>query len=352
MLRSLKIGRAFGIPLYLHPTFLLLPALILLMNREQGWPFLLFTLATLPAIFACVLLHELGHALMARYFGIATRDITLTPLGGIARLERLTDEPAEELLIALAGPAVNVVIALLLLPLVFVGLVGQLLVNPTQAMHLQAATTSQLGFTFLFYLFLGNVMLVVFNMIPAFPMDGGRVFRSVLAMAFGLARATEIAAAVGLVLAGLLSLFALFTGQWLLLFVMLFIAFAGQVELRAVRARTAAAQRAAARYPPAYGPPYQGGPPAPYQGGYDPRYDPYSPYSYQPPAPPRPVPVPPSQADEDIETVVLRPALSGEPARVEAPPPARRAGFSGLVWDRDQEVWVRWEDGRPVAAYR
>src|SRR5258708_33917761 len=117
MLRSWKIGRAFGIPLYIHPTFVLLPALILLLYRGHEWPVILFVLAGAPAIFACILLHELGHALMARHFGISTRDITLTPIGGIARLERMTDEPSQELLVALAGPAVNVVIPVLLSPL-------------------------------------------------------------------------------------------------------------------------------------------------------------------------------------------------------------------------------------------
>jgi Zn-dependent protease len=336
MLRSWKIGRAFGIPLYIHPTFLLLPALILLLYRGQEWPVILFILAGVPVIFACILLHELGHALMARYFGIPTRDITLTPIGGIARLERMTDEPSQELLVALAGPAVNVVIAVLLSPLVFVAFVGGLWVPPTEAARLLAASPAQLLFTYFVSLFVANVGLVVFNMIPCFPMDGGRVFRSILAMVFGLMRATEIAAAVGLAVAALLGLLAVFQGMWLLLAVVLFIALAGQAELRALRYREAAAARAAQRqadYPP-----------------YDPGYG--GDFPVLPASQPRPVPVRPSQSDEDIETVVLRPSLAGEPARVEAPPPERRYGFSGLVWDSDYQVWVRWEDGRPVASYR
>src|SRR5204863_9194054 len=111
MLRSWKIGRAFGIPLYIHPTFLLLPALIFLLHRGEGWPVIFFVLALMPAVFVCILLHELGHALMARYFGIPTRDITLPPIGGVARLERMSDRPWEEFSIAVAGPAVNVAIA-------------------------------------------------------------------------------------------------------------------------------------------------------------------------------------------------------------------------------------------------
>src|SRR5437660_3889670 len=108
----LRIGSGFGIPIYLHWTFFLLPLWIWYNDQDQ----LVLALTILPLMFGCVVLHEFGHALMARYFGIRTRDITLYPIGGVARLERLSDRPHEELLIALAGPAVNVAIALLLFP--------------------------------------------------------------------------------------------------------------------------------------------------------------------------------------------------------------------------------------------
>src|SRR5262245_12090459 len=115
MFPSWRIGRAFGIGVYIHATFWILPLIVLFQSWSAGGaPAAVFSLAVLGAAMACVILHEFGHALMARHFGIRTRDITLYPIGGVARLERLSEKPVEELLIALAGPAVNVVIAILL----------------------------------------------------------------------------------------------------------------------------------------------------------------------------------------------------------------------------------------------
>src|SRR5262249_10005623 len=114
MLRSLRIGTAFGIGIYLHWTFFLLPLWVILNTWDQPGADLVLNLAVLAAGFGCVVLHELGRALTAPQFGIGTRDISLYPIGGVARLERMTDKPGEELLIAVAGPAVNVVIVVLL----------------------------------------------------------------------------------------------------------------------------------------------------------------------------------------------------------------------------------------------
>ena len=170
----MKLGAPFGIPLYLHWSF----ALLLLITGLNP-----AAIVFVAAVFACVTLHEYGHALAARRFGIVTDSITLYPIGGIARLAEIPREPKQEIAIALAGPAVNVGLAVFLLP--FFGTGG-----------------------LLHQLFIANVVLVAFNMIPAFPMDGGRVLRALLAARpkISYARATAIAARAGQVVAVLFAL--------------------------------------------------------------------------------------------------------------------------------------------------
>lgn len=162
-------------------------------------------------LFVCVLLHELGHALTALHFGVRTPDITLLPIGGVARLERIPEEPRQELLIAIAGPLVNVVIAGVLL-LILRGQAGfselRDLSNPGVALMAKLASV--------------NIFLVLFNLIPAFPMDGGRILRAILAMKFSYARATQAAANIGQALAFVFGLFGLF-GNPMLLFIALFV---------------------------------------------------------------------------------------------------------------------------------
>src|SRR4051812_1521465 len=177
MRTSWKLGRAAGIDVYLHPTFLLILAYAAAQGGAIG------SLLVLCA-FGCVLLHELGHALMARRYGIETEDITLYPIGGVARLRRMPRSPGAELAIALAGPAVNVGIALALAAAWLLGLFGD------------PAGGSVIG---LFAVNLGvvNVVLALFNLIPAFPMDGGRVLRALLSGWLGRARATFVAASLG-----------------------------------------------------------------------------------------------------------------------------------------------------------
>src|SRR5262245_43520395 len=199
--RSLRIGSAFGIGLYLHWTFLIVPLLVIWSTWRGGIDDVLLGTGLTAGLFGCVLLHELGHALMARRFGIGTRDITLYPIGGVARLERMSDSPLEELAIAVAGPAVNVAIA--------VGLyAGMALAGMAPA--LEILEYGSLGATFVMLLFTANVWLVLFNMIPAFPMDGGRVLRSVLALGLGQLRATELAVTIGTAFSALFVLGGLF----------------------------------------------------------------------------------------------------------------------------------------------
>jgi len=224
MLRAWKVCRAFGIDVYIHWSFFLLPLLMLVINpeiAEQGLGAALFYTGLLFSVFFCVLLHEFGHALTARAFGIGTQDITLYPIGGVARLQRMSENPLEELLIAVAGPAVNVGIVTGLV-LLFLG-VGA--VSPDWFTTLPAR--------FLIGLMAVNIGLVVFNMIPAFPMDGGRVLRSLLSMRLGHLAATRIAVAVSLPVLLLLGFVGVFWIQnYMLLIVLPFLFFAGQAELR------------------------------------------------------------------------------------------------------------------------
>ena len=183
-----RVGGLFGIGLFIHWTFWLLIVWLSAASWLQGSTFgeTLWGVALVLAIFACVVLHELGHALAARRFGVRTRDITLLPIGGVARLERIPEQPMQELAIALAGPAVNLVIAVALFAIIWV----------TQGVA-AIGLWEWFGGDFLAKLMLANAFLVAFNLLPAFPMDGGRVLRALLATRMEHVRATQIAGAVG-----------------------------------------------------------------------------------------------------------------------------------------------------------
>ena len=201
---SWRIGRVAGIALYVHATFLLLLAWVALQQYPRGLAAVLGALVYIVTLFAIVVLHELGHALTARRFGIHTRDIILLPIGGVARLERMPRVPRQELIVALAGPAVNFVLAAVLY--VALRLSGGIPADGFYAMEgvlsLRAFAVQLVGV---------NIVLGLFNLLPAFPMDGGRVLRAVLAMRMrSYARATEIAARIGRVLAVVFGLAGLF----------------------------------------------------------------------------------------------------------------------------------------------
>jgi Zn-dependent protease len=202
----------------------LLPLWIIFTDAADAY-YLAMHLALVAALFVCVALHELGHALAAREFGIDTRRILLTPLGGIAQLERMSQKPWEEFWIAVAGPAVNVAIASILGVILAAGYV------------IIAGATQSAVWYFLSVLLGLNVVMVLFNMLPAFPMDGGRVFRAILASAFGLLPGTRIAVAVGTVVAAIMGIggFLLTLNPFLLL-IGLFVMFAGRQELEALEA--------------------------------------------------------------------------------------------------------------------
>ncbi|HEX9705223.1 MAG TPA: site-2 protease family protein [Gemmatimonadales bacterium] len=227
---SWRIGRIVGIDLYMHLTFLILVGWVAVRHylARQSVADALIGVAFILCLFAIVVLHELGHALTARRFGIPTRDITLLPIGGVARLERMPEDPKQELLVAVAGPAVNVVLAAILF------LVLQLGAGPTPLTDL-----AQVGGNFLSQMLWVNVSLVLFNMLPAFPMDGGRVLRALLAMRMDYARATQIAAIIGQAMAVVFVVAGLVTGNPFLVFIALFVWMGAAGESTMVQMRSA-----------------------------------------------------------------------------------------------------------------
>jgi Zn-dependent protease len=234
------LGRYAGIDVYLHVTFLAFLALVGYDQIASGSSAALAIDAVLffCAVFGCVLLHEFGHALMARRFGIRTRDITLLPIGGVARLERIPDRPMQELCVALAGPAVNVVLVFLL-GLWLAGTAGGL--RSFSGIDLARGS---LGVRLL----LVNAALVIFNMIPAFPMDGGRFLRALLASRMEHARATRIAATLGRTIALLFGVWALVgitsgRGNPVLLLIALFVWIGAGQEARAAQFRSSLSMR-------------------------------------------------------------------------------------------------------------
>jgi Zn-dependent protease len=265
---SLKLFTWFGIPVHLHWTFALIFIFIFYQGYSQGAGLIgmLWFIGLFIALFGCVLLHEFGHSLTARRFGVQTQDIILTPIGGIARLERMPEKPIQEFLVAIMGPAVNVVIAILLLiigKLMFSGLdwayfkatvydffvpilaffqktgeviSGDLPISQfsdalsAQAAYSEAAVLEEEtnlevgGFLMSIPTLLSvNLWLVLFNMIPAFPMDGGRVFRSLMAMRIGRIKATAMASRMGQALAVIFVILGLWSGNFILALIGFFV---------------------------------------------------------------------------------------------------------------------------------
>jgi Zn-dependent protease/CBS domain-containing protein len=222
-----KLGRFAGIDVFVHATFLLLIGWVgyNYWREYQDWRRVLIGILFILALFVCVVLHEYGHALTARKYGIKTRDITLYPIGGVARLERLPDRPIEELWVALAGPAVNVVIAILLIAYLFFtnGLPRITDMSFTQGSFVERLVAI-------------NIYLVLFNLIPAFPMDGGRVLRALLALKLEYVQATQIAATIGQGIALLFGFIGLFTNSFLL-FIALFVWIGAAQEASMVQVR-------------------------------------------------------------------------------------------------------------------
>ena len=229
MRNSFQIARLFGIPVKLHWTFGLMLVYVYFIATSEGgsvgWYFLFFA-----ALFLCVVLHEFGHALTARHYGVQTQDIILSPIGGIARLERLPEKPIQEFWVALAGPAVNVVILALVGPWFLGYSLTDILdpVEPTTGLNINAQT-------FWAYVFLLNGMLVVFNLLPAFPMDGGRVLRALLATRTSRVKATQIASYIGKGMAILFIGYGVFYGGFTTALIGIFVYFMANQEYRMVK---------------------------------------------------------------------------------------------------------------------
>jgi Zn-dependent protease/predicted transcriptional regulator len=234
---SFKIGRIAGIDLYIHFTFLLFLGWLayIYYAPHRSVADAILGVAFVLAVFATVVLHELGHALTARRYGIETRDITLLPIGGVARLARIPEEPARELAVAVAGPLVNVAIAAILLPIILVS--GGF----TPVSKWTPNSVIPLGGSFIEGLFFVNLWLVAFNAIPAFPMDGGRVLRALLAMTMDYAQATNVAAMIGQGIAFLFAIVGLFGPNIFLLLIALFVWIGAAGEASVAQMRSAIA---------------------------------------------------------------------------------------------------------------
>ena len=239
MLRAFKIGHVYGVDVNVHPTF----GLVLIwavwqwgFSSSRGFGAFFLGLLLVSLVFASVLLHELGHCAMARQFGIRVLDITLWPFGGVARIEQMPAQPRSEFLISLAGPATNLAIAVALLPIVL--LIGVLFgrdVLFSTSDPLETMTPA----TLVTYLAIVNLFIMLFNLVPAFPVDGGRMLRAGLTPSVGRERATSVAVAAGLAFAVIFVILGIWQRNLVLIVLGLFVFFAAQAESRVERVQSA-----------------------------------------------------------------------------------------------------------------
>jgi Zn-dependent protease/CBS domain-containing protein len=236
---SVKVVTIRGIPIRIHVTFLFI-VLWAAFNwgilRPGGWQGMAYGVVFITLIFLCVVLHELAHSLVAQAFGVKVRGITLLPIGGVSQMESIPRRPIQELLMSLAGPATNLVLGVAL------GLVAAVVMRlwgpPIRTLQDVLDLLTGLGpFSLLLELVLANISLAVFNLVPAFPMDGGRVLRAFLALGLDYVLATQIAVAVGQGLALLLGLWGFFQGNLLFILIAVFVYLGAEQEGSEVRVR-------------------------------------------------------------------------------------------------------------------
>lgn len=234
---SLKLLSVRGIEIKVHATFVLIVIWAAYFWGDRagfGLRGAIFGVIATVLLFACVVLHELGHSFVALHYGIGVRDITLLPIGGVAALEQIPDKPRQEFQIAIAGPLVNIAIAAVL---IVAGAIFQVTsaLSPDEIDNWSRRTTAE---AMLAYITTANIYLAVFNLVPAFPMDGGRVLRALLAMRLDYRRATEIAVAVGQGMAFLFGLAGFMLGNFFLILIAVFVWFGASQEGQAVAIRS------------------------------------------------------------------------------------------------------------------
>ncbi len=233
---SLKLATIFGIPLKVHWSFIFIILFVIYTGKKNHMPWESIGIYGLLvfAMFVCVVLHEFGHALSAKWYGIKTRDITILPIGGVARLDKLPEKPLQELVVAIAGPAVNLLIAILLCLAVY--FIYGFRIEFSDA--ISGALIDKVGsriLAFILSMLFSNAFLVMFNMIPAFPMDGGRALRALLSLALTRTRATLIATITGQVIAAGLFVYGLWQEQYVLSAICVFIFNAARTEYQYVK---------------------------------------------------------------------------------------------------------------------
>ncbi len=251
---ALQIAKFFGIPVQVHWTFLLIFVYVFFLGYRENWSWVSMGWSGLfvTALFVCVVLHEFGHALTARRFGVNTRDIILSPIGGVARLDRLPEKPMQEFHVAIAGPLVNVGISLALSPyfLLVSGDTRQQLQNILLGLFYPESNIFVRDLTpfdyFLFGLIALNLTLALFNLLPAFPMDGGRVLRALLSLRLGRRRATRVAAYIGQAFAVLLVVYAVWQFSIITAFIGIFVFTTAANEYRMVQLDTSLSQHTVA----------------------------------------------------------------------------------------------------------
>lgn len=234
MFKSFRVGQLFNIPIYLHWSFLLLPLIAFYISGSGNIVNLLWAIAFVLSIFLCVLLHEFGHVLSARRYGVDTHDIILSIIGGVARLKKLPEKPIQELIVALAGPMVNILIVVVLGVILF--LFGQPIFD-IQGAGNEDEIIFHSG-NFIQILIATNIGLAIFNLLPAFPMDGGRVFRSLLNMKLSRLRATFVAMILGQIIAVCLAVYGIYEGNYTLALIAVFIVTSALNEYRSIKSES------------------------------------------------------------------------------------------------------------------